>query len=105
MLSVFSHLVEEYTRAIKNGELPCIDDTLTHVSEKENRIAMHTAIQMFTDQIESLGLPLPSDFELKYKHIQKASLRIFRQIAVLDDKKIFEKQAEVYMCCERNNFA
>lgn len=91
---MFSHLVEEYTRAIKNGELPCIDDTLTHVSEKENRIAMHTAVEMFTEQIESLGLPLPGDFELKYKHIQKASLRKFRQIAVLDDKKLFEKQAE-----------
>jgi hypothetical protein len=92
---VFASLTERYIVSIANGEMPCIDDALTIMAIKENEIAVRKAVGMCKKEIESLGIPLPDDFELKYKQIQRDALKQFRKKAVLDDKQIFQKIAEV----------
>ncbi|XP_060561115.1 guanylate-binding protein 3-like [Ruditapes philippinarum] len=77
--------------------MPCIDDALTIMAIKENEIAVRKAVGMCKKEIESLGIPLPDDFELKYKQIQRDALKQFRKKAVLDDKQVFQKIAEKEM--------
>lgn len=91
---MFASLTERYIVSIANGEMPCIDDALTIMAIKENEIAVRKAVGMCKKEIESLGIPLPDNFELKYKRIQRDALKQFRKKAVLDDKQVFQKIAE-----------
>ncbi|XP_053391158.1 guanylate-binding protein 1-like [Mercenaria mercenaria] len=44
---MLSSLVEQYTGAIKSGEMPCIDDALTLMSQKENEVVQKKAVDWF----------------------------------------------------------
>jgi hypothetical protein len=92
---VFASLTKIYTHSLANGEMTCIDDALTQIAKQENEIAIKQAVGICKQQIESLGIPLPDDFEQQYKQIQRDALGYFRKKAKLDDLKEFEKKAEV----------
>jgi hypothetical protein len=92
---VFACLTEKYIVSLANGEMPCIDDALTIMAIQENEIAVREAVNMCKKEIKSLGFPLPDDFELKYKQIQRDALKQFRKKVVLDDKQVFQRIAEV----------
>ncbi|XP_053374816.1 guanylate-binding protein 6-like [Mercenaria mercenaria] len=97
---MFSSLAEQYTEYLRSGMVPCIDDALTIMSYQENRIALKNAVDLFKQQIEAIELPLPDDFELRYKQTQRDALKIFRKMAVLDDYQTFQKIAEVNVLFE-----
>lgn len=94
---MFATLTEMYIVSLANGEMSCIDDALTVMAIQENEIAVKEAVGMCKMKIKSLGIPLPKDFELKYRQIQRDALQTFRKKAVLDDKQVFQKIAEKEM--------
>ncbi|XP_053397378.1 guanylate-binding protein 1-like [Mercenaria mercenaria] len=91
---MFSCLAKQYIEAICSGDLPCIDDALTKMCREENTFVVVQTVDWFKEQIKSIGMPLPSDFALKYKRIQKEALKMFKKMAVLDDEHEFQKTAE-----------
>ncbi|XP_053386759.1 guanylate-binding protein 1-like isoform X2 [Mercenaria mercenaria] len=91
---MFASLVESYVHAIRNGEVPDVDDAITVVSKLENKRMADVAVETFTRHLKSIQLPVlhTEKFHQLYQNIQNLSLSEYRLNAMFDSES-FEKEA------------
>ena len=86
---MFVNLSKCYFKAIREGQIPCIESAVEYISIAENKKAKEEAIKVYDQEMGALKFPA-TDKELDSKHqsTQKRALEIF------SSKSIFDKSQE-----------
>ena len=99
-LSGLGTLVEAYVDAINSGGVPCLENAVITLAERENSAAMQKAADHYSEQMtQRLSLPTETLQELLEVHAacEKEAIAIFMRDSFRDDKQMFQKKL-VVMC-------
>ena len=93
-------LVETYLEAINSGEVPCLENAVVTLAERENAAAVQKAADLYSDRMARL-LSLPTDTFLELLEVhaacEKEAIAVFMERSFKDDKQEFQKKL-VVMC-------
>nr|XP_012998127.1 guanylate-binding protein 6 isoform X2 [Cavia porcellus] len=88
-------LVETYVKAINSGAVPCLENAVTTLAQRENTAAVHKAADFYSEQM-ALRLRLPTDSlqELLDEHIacEKEAIAVFMELSFKDEDQEFQNQ-------------
>uniref|UniRef100_A0A8D1N2W3 GB1/RHD3-type G domain-containing protein n=1 Tax=Sus scrofa TaxID=9823 RepID=A0A8D1N2W3_PIG len=91
-------LVETYLEAINSGEVPCLENAVVTLAERENAAAVQKAADLYSDRMARL-LSLPTDTFLELLEVhaacEKEAIAVFMERSFKDDKQEFQKKLVV----------
>ena len=99
-LSGLGTLMEAYIDAINSGGVPCLENAVITLAERENSAAVQKAADHYSEQMtQRLNLPTDTLQELLEVHAacEKEAIAIFMERSFKDDKRMFQKKL-VVMC-------
>ncbi|XP_060237054.1 guanylate-binding protein 6-like isoform X2 [Meriones unguiculatus] len=88
-------LVMTYVDAIRSGAVPCLDDAVTILAQRENSAAVHKAAEHYSEQMgRQLKLPTDTLQELLDIHTacEKQALAVFMEHSFKDENQQFQKK-------------
>ena len=99
-LSGLGTLVEASVNAINSGGVPCLENAVITLAERENSGAVQKVADHYNEQMtQRLNLPTDTLQELLEVHTacEKEAIAIFMERSFKDDKLMFQKKL-VVMC-------
>jgi hypothetical protein len=91
-------LVTTYVNAINSGAVPCLDDAVTTLAQRENSVAMQKAADHYSEQMaQRLRLPTDTLQELLDVHAacEKEAMAVFMENSFKDKNQQFLKKLVV----------
>ncbi|XP_050016094.1 guanylate-binding protein 4-like isoform X1 [Alexandromys fortis] len=88
-------LVETYVDAINSGTVPCLENAVKTLAERENSIAVQRAVDHYSEQMaQRVRLPTDTLQELLDVHAacEKEAITVFMEHSFLDDQWEFQKK-------------
>lgn len=88
-------LVTTYVDAINSGAVPCLDDAVTSLTQRENSVAVQKAVDHYSEQMaQSLRLPTDTLQELLDEHTacEKEAISVFMEHSFKDENQLFLKK-------------
>ncbi|XP_050011729.1 guanylate-binding protein 6-like isoform X2 [Alexandromys fortis] len=88
-------LVTTYVDAINNGAVPCLDDAVTTLAQRENSAAVQKAAEHYSEQMDQrLMLPTDTLQELLDVHTacEKEAIAVFMEHSFKDENQQFQKK-------------
>jgi hypothetical protein len=90
--------VTTYVNAINSGAVPCLDDAVTTLAQRENSVAMQKAADHYSEQMaQRLRLPTDTLQELLDVHAacEKEAMAVFMENSFKDKNQQFLKKLVV----------
>ena len=87
-----------YVNAINSGAVPCVDDAVTTLAQRENSVAMQKAADHYSEQMaQRLRLPTETLQELLDVHAacEKEAMAVFMEHSFKDENQQFLKKLVV----------
>ena len=91
-------LVTTYVDAINSGAVPCLDDAVTTLAQRENSVAVQKAADHYSEQMaQRLRLPTETLQELLDVHAacEKEAMAVFMEHSFKDENQQFLKKLVV----------
>ena len=91
-------LVTTYVNAINSGAVPCLDDAVTTLAQRENSVAVQKAADHYSEQMaQRLRLPTETLQELLDVHAacEKEAMAVFMEHSFKDENQQFLKKLVV----------
>ncbi|XP_036045164.1 uncharacterized protein LOC118585118 [Onychomys torridus] len=91
----FGTLVETYVDAINSGTIPCLENAVKTLAERENSAAVQRAVDHYSEQMaQRLRLPTDTLQELLDVHTacEKKAIAVFMEHSLSDDQWEFQKK-------------
>ncbi|XP_038180246.1 guanylate-binding protein 6-like isoform X1 [Arvicola amphibius] len=88
-------LVTTYVNAINSGAVPCLDDAVTTLAQRENSAAVQKAAEHYSEQMDQrLRLPTDTLQELLGVHTacEKEAIAVFMEHSFKDENQQFQKK-------------
>uniref|UniRef100_A0A286XKX7 GB1/RHD3-type G domain-containing protein n=1 Tax=Cavia porcellus TaxID=10141 RepID=A0A286XKX7_CAVPO len=88
-------LVETYVKAINSGAVPCLENAVTTLAQRENTAAVQKAADHYSKQMaQHLQLPTDSLQELLDEHTacEKEAIAVFMELSFKDENREFQKK-------------
>ncbi|KAK2488602.1 hypothetical protein MC885_011080, partial [Smutsia gigantea] len=88
-------LVEAYVNAIKSGVVPCLENAVTTLAERENSVAVQKAVNHYGEQMtQEVSLPTDTLQELLKRHgdYEREAIAVFIENSFRDDERKFQKK-------------
>ncbi|XP_055484315.1 guanylate-binding protein 4 [Psammomys obesus] len=88
-------LVQTYVDAINSGTVPCLENAVTTLAERENSIAVQKAADHYSEQMaQRVRLPTDTLQELLNVHAacEKEAIAVFMEHSFKDDEQEFQKR-------------
>lgn len=88
-------LVTTYVDAINSGAVPCVDDAVTTLAQRENSVAVQRAADHYSEQmVQRLSLPTDTLQELLDVHAacEKEAMAVFMEHSFKDENQQFLKK-------------
>ncbi|XP_012998587.1 guanylate-binding protein 3-like isoform X1 [Cavia porcellus] len=88
-------LVETYVKAINSGAVPCLENAVTTLAQRENTAAVQKAADFYSEQMaQRLQLPTDSLQELLDDHAacEKEAIAVFMELSFKDENQEFHKK-------------
>ena len=95
---LFRSLVTTYVNAINSGAVPCLDDAVTTLAQRENSVAVQKAADHYSEQmVQRLSLPTDTLQELLDVHAacEKEAMAVFMEHSFKDENQQFLKKLVV----------
>uniref|UniRef100_A0A8C8UB86 GB1/RHD3-type G domain-containing protein n=1 Tax=Peromyscus maniculatus bairdii TaxID=230844 RepID=A0A8C8UB86_PERMB len=93
-------LVETYVDAINSGTIPCLENAVKTLAERENSIAVQRAVDHYSEQMaQRVRLPTDTLQELLDVHTacEKEAIAVFMEHSFSDNQWEFQKKKEDFM--------
>nr|XP_048309660.1 guanylate-binding protein 2-like isoform X7 [Myodes glareolus]XP_048309666.1 guanylate-binding protein 2-like isoform X7 [Myodes glareolus] len=93
--TLLQSLVATYVNAIRSGELPCVENAVLALAQKENSAAVQKAIEYYEDQVNhKIQLPMETLQELLdlLRPIENKAIEIFMKNSFKDVDQKFQRQ-------------
>ena len=89
--------METYVDAIRKGAIPCVENAVTAMAEKENRRIVEEALALYKKAMAQLSLPTPDDKTLSDAHgvALEESVKYFVTRAIFDKNQLFQRELNV----------
>jgi hypothetical protein len=90
--------VTTYVNAINSGAVPCLDDAVTTLAQRENSVAVQKAADHYSEQMaQRLRLPTETLQELLDVHAacEKEAMAVFMEHSFKDENQQFLKKLVV----------
>jgi hypothetical protein len=90
--------VTTYVDAINSGAVPCLDDAVTTLAQRENSVAVQKAASHYSEQMaQRLSLPTDTIQELLDVHAacEKEAMAVFMEHSFKDENQQFLKKLVV----------
>jgi hypothetical protein len=90
--------VTTYVDAINSGAVPCVDDAVTTLAQRENSVAVQRAADHYSEQmVQRLSLPTDTLQELLDVHAacEKEAMAVFMEHSFKDENQQFLKKLVV----------
>ncbi|XP_029417055.1 uncharacterized protein LOC103730113 [Nannospalax galili] len=100
-------LVETYVDAINSGAVPCLDDAVTTLAQRENSMAVQKAVDHYSEQmVQRVSLPTDTLQELLDMHTacEREAIAIFMEHSFRDDRQEFQNRLVVTIETRKNDF-
>ncbi|CAI9151939.1 unnamed protein product [Rangifer tarandus platyrhynchus] len=100
-------LVEAYVDAINSGGVPCLENAVITLAERENSVAVQKAADHYSEQMtQRLNLPTDTLQELLEVHAacEKEAIAIFMRDSFKDDRQMFQKKLTDIMEKKKDSF-
>lgn len=84
-----------YVDAINSGAVPCLDDAVTTLAQRENSVAVQKAVDHYSEQMaQRLKLPTDTLQELLDEHTacEKEAISVFMEHSFKDENQLFLKK-------------
>ncbi|XP_063109873.1 guanylate-binding protein 6-like [Cavia porcellus] len=91
-------LVETYVKAINSGAVPCLENAVTTLAQRENTAAVQKAADHYSEQMaQRLQLPTDSLQELLEEHAacEKEAIEVFMECSFKDEGKFQEELVKI----------
>ncbi|XP_023580097.1 guanylate-binding protein 4 isoform X2 [Octodon degus] len=88
-------LVESYVKAINSGEVPCLENAVTTLAQRENAAAVQKAAAHYSEQMaQRVRLPTDTLQELLDVHAacEKEAIAVFMESSFKDENQEFQEQ-------------
>ncbi|XP_004841366.1 guanylate-binding protein 6 [Heterocephalus glaber] len=88
-------LVETYVSAINSGAVPCLENAVTTLAQRENSAAVQKAADHYSEQMaQRVRFPTDSLQELLDEHTacEKEAIKVFMEWSFKDENQEFQKQ-------------
>ncbi|XP_047581048.1 guanylate-binding protein 4-like isoform X2 [Lutra lutra] len=88
-------LLKAYVDAIKKGAVPCLENVVTTLAQRENSVAVQKAADHYSEQMaQRLRLPTDTLQELLdvHAHCEREAIAVFMEYSFKDDKREFQKK-------------
>ncbi|XP_031231549.1 guanylate-binding protein 4 [Mastomys coucha] len=88
-------LVQTYMDAINSGTVPCLENAVTTLAQRENSIAVQKAAEHYSEQMaQRVRLPTATLQELLDEHAacEKEAIAVFMEHSFKDDEREFQKR-------------
>ncbi|XP_045334141.1 guanylate-binding protein 4-like [Leopardus geoffroyi] len=88
-------LLKAYVDAIKTGEVPCLENVVTALAQRENSVAVQKAADHYTEQMaQRVSFPTDTLQELLDVHTdcEREAIAVFMEHSFKDDKRSFQKK-------------
>lgn len=95
-------LVTTYVDAINSGAVPCLENAVTTLAQRENSIAVQKATDHYTERMTQLvRLPTNTLQELLNVHTvcEKEAIAVFMEYSFKDENQQFQKNLVVLYLC------
>nr|XP_042113693.1 guanylate-binding protein 6 isoform X2 [Peromyscus maniculatus bairdii] len=100
-------LVTTYVDAINSGAVPCLDDAVTTLAQRENSAAVQKAADHYSEQMaQRLRLPTDTLQELLGVHTacEKEAIAVFMEHSFKDENQQFQKKLMELIVLKRADF-
>ncbi|KAM9692862.1 guanylate-binding protein 6-like isoform 3-T5 [Dama dama] len=100
-------LVEAYMYAINSGSVPCLENAVSILAQRENSAAVEKAADHYSEQMtKQLNLPTDTLQELLEVHAAcvKEAIAVFMEHSFKDEKKDFQKKLLVMIKKKKETF-
>ncbi|XP_043732464.1 guanylate-binding protein 6-like [Cervus elaphus] len=100
-------LVEAYVYAINSGSVPCLENAVSILAQRENSAAVEKAADHYSEQMtKRLNLPTDTLQELLEAHVacEKEAIAVFMEHSFKDEKKDFQKKLLVMIKKKKETF-
>ncbi|KAM4807325.1 guanylate-binding protein 5-like isoform X2 [Urocitellus parryii] len=99
-------LVLTYVNAINNGDLPCMDNAVLALAQRENAAAIKRALAHY-DQLMGQKVQLPTDTLQELLGLHRASereaIKIFTENSFKDEDQSFQKELKTLLDAKQND--
>uniref|UniRef100_A0A8C7C240 GB1/RHD3-type G domain-containing protein n=1 Tax=Neovison vison TaxID=452646 RepID=A0A8C7C240_NEOVI len=88
-------LLKAYVDAIKKGAVPCLENVVTTLAQRENSVAVQKAADHYSEQMaQRVRLPTDTLQELLdvHAHCEREAIAVFMEHSFKDDKREFQKK-------------
>ncbi|XP_040326827.1 guanylate-binding protein 4-like [Herpailurus yagouaroundi] len=88
-------LLKAYVDAIKTGEVPCLENVVTALAQRENSVAVQKAADHYSEQMaQRVSFPTDTLQELLDVHTdcEREAIAVFMEHSFKDDKRSFQKK-------------
>ncbi|GAB5575243.1 guanylate-binding protein 4-like isoform X1 [Prionailurus iriomotensis] len=93
-------LLKAYVDAIKTGEVPCLENVVTALAQRENSVAVQKAADHYSEQMaQRVSFPTDTLQELLDVHTdcEREAIAVFMEHSFKDDKRSFQKKLLFYL--------
>uniref|UniRef100_A0A8C7C043 GB1/RHD3-type G domain-containing protein n=1 Tax=Neovison vison TaxID=452646 RepID=A0A8C7C043_NEOVI len=93
-------LLKAYVDAIKKGAVPCLENVVTTLAQRENSVAVQKAADHYSEQMaQRVRLPTDTLQELLdvHAHCEREAIAVFMEHSFKDDKREFQKKLETLL--------
>ncbi|KAM6217092.1 guanylate-binding protein 7-like [Rhynchocyon petersi] len=100
-------LVESYVNAIESGAVPCLENAVTTLAQRENLVAVQKAADHYNAlMVQRLRLPTDTLQEFLDVHVtcEKEAIAVFLEHSFKDENQEFHRQLMVTMEKRKENF-
>ena len=90
--------MKAYVDAIKTGEVPCLENVVTALAQRENSVAVQKAADHYSEQMaQRVSFPTDTLQELLDVHTdcEREAIAVFMEHSFKDDKRSFQKKLVV----------
>ena len=94
---MLGQLAETYLKAIRSGEVPCLDNAVKALAEIENAKAVEQAQVLYVQRMKSVRFPTNTLEELSAIHAssEREALALFMKRSFRDDNQEYQKKLAV----------
>ncbi|XP_043732451.1 guanylate-binding protein 4-like [Cervus elaphus] len=100
-------LVEAYVNAINSGSVPCLENAVITLAQRENSAAVQKAADHYSDQMaQQLSLPTETLQELLEVHAacEKEAIAVFMEHSFKDENQDFQKKLVIMIEKKKDHF-
>ncbi|CAI9151937.1 unnamed protein product [Rangifer tarandus platyrhynchus] len=100
-------LVEAYVNAINSGSVPCLENAVITLAQRENSAAVQKAADHYSDQMDQrLSLPTETLQELLEVHAacEKEAIAVFMEHSFKDENQDFQKKLVIMIENKKDDF-